>query len=404
MRRVVITGMGIVNSLGNSVPQVCEALRCGRSGVEFVAERQALGFNSSLAGTIKNFEAPTLSKAQRRMMGDGVLLAVSAALEAVADAGLTEDLLRNDRTGVIIGCSANMRDVFQQCNLMYAARKRLPAMSIARAMGSSVSANLSVLFGTRGQSMTVAAACASSATAIGLATQSIRTRQLDRVVCGGMQESSWEIDCHFDALRVFANRPRDPAGASRPFDKDRNGLVPSCGAGILILEDYEQALARGAKLYAEIIGYGANSDGYDMTTASGTGGRKCMQLALADAGIEATRVEYINAHATSTPVGDAVEARSIAEVFGEEPFVSSTKSMTGHEVAAAGSNELIATVLMMQHGFIAPTINLHTVDEDCRGIRILANEAADTSFDVALSNSFGFGGVNVSLIIKRLSA
>ncbi len=401
MRRVAITGMGIVNCLGNSLDEVLGGLRAGRCGIEAVPERKELGFHSCLAGVVKNFTPPEMPKRLARQMGDGARFAVAAARDAINDARLCDDRIRHDRTGVIIGNSGNMHEVYQLCNTMATLKKKLTGMALPRTMASSVSANLSVLLGTRGHCMTVSTACASGATAIAQAAQLIRFDQQDRVITGGVQEGSWEYDCNFDALRVFSKREDRPTEASRPFDKDRDGLVPSSGAGIVVLEEYERAKERGATIHAELIGIGNNSDGHDMTTASGVGGVKCMRLALADARLQPEQVDYVNAHATSTPVGDAVEAKAIAEVFGDGPLVSSTKSMTGHEVGAAGSNELIYTLLMMQHGFVAPSINVEEIDPECRGINLVTNEAVDASIKVAASNSFGFGGVNTCLIVRR---
>jgi 3-oxoacyl-[acyl-carrier-protein] synthase-1 len=401
MRRVVITGMGLISSLGHSTAEVRQALREGRSGVVLLPERRELGFHSCLAGTVKGFEAPKLAKKHLRHMGEGGRMAMAASQQAIGDADLTEEQVRDDRTGVVIGNSGNMHDVYQNCHAVVSLKQKLSGMALPKTMASSVSANLSVVLGTRGHCMTVSNACASGATAIGQAALLIRFGLQDRAIAGGVQEGSWELDCNFDALRVFSRREEAPAEASRPFDKHRDGLVPSCGAGMVVLEDYEQARRRGARIYAELIGYGTNADGFDMTTASGTGGVKCMELALADAGIAPDRVDYVNAHATSTPVGDALEARSIAKVFGKRPFVSSTKSMTGHEIAAAGSNEIVYTLLMMTDRFVAPSINIEELDEACSGINVVANEAIDRPIGIALSNSFGFGGVNATLIVGR---
>jgi 3-oxoacyl-[acyl-carrier-protein] synthase-1 len=274
-------------------------------------------------------------------------------------------------------------------------------MALARAMHSTVSANIGVLLGTRGQCYTICSACAASASAVAQGAQLIRLGLQDRVLAGGMQEGTWEFDVLFDALRVFSMRESSPHEASRPFDKNRDGLVPSIGSGFVVLEEYEQAVARGATLYGELAGYASNSDGYKMTTPSGEGSVRCMYLALADAGLKPEQIDYINAHATSTEVGDAVEAQGIAEVFGDRPFVSSTKSMTGHETGAAGSNELIYTLLMMRHGFIAPNINLEEIDPVCAGIKIAANRAIEQPIRYAMSNSFGFGGTNTVLVVKQ---
>jgi 3-oxoacyl-[acyl-carrier-protein] synthase-1 len=401
MRRAGITGIGIICCLGNSLRDVLSALQEGRSGIEFIPERKQMGFRSSLAGTLKNFALPEIPKKYLGPMGQGSYIGVYAVRQAIADAMLQESDIQNERTGVIIGNSGNMLDTFEQCNSFFHLDKKLGGNALQRVMTSSVSANLSVLLGTRGYCMTVSAACASGATAIEHGYHLIKFGFQDKVICGGVQEGSWAYDCNFDALRVFSGREDEPTKASRPFDKYRDGLVPSAGCGIVILENYEYARRRGARIYAELIGSGTNSDGYDMTIPSGVGSVKCMEMALQDAGIDAREVDYINAHATSTVVGDVVEAKAIAKVFGKRPFVSSTKSMTGHEIGAAGSNELIYTALMMKDRFIAPNINIEKIDAECQGINILANEAIDAPIRVAISNSFGFGGVNTCLIIKK---
>ncbi len=401
MRRVVITGVGIVCCLGNSVNDVLRALREGQSGIEFIPERKEMGFRSSLAGTLKNFASPEIPKKYLRQMGQGSYIAVHAVQQAISDASLRESDINSERTGVIIGNSGNMLDTFEQCRF-FLSGKKLGGTALQRVMASSVSANLSVLLGVQGFTMTVSTACASGASAIGYSSQCIKFGLQDRIICGGVQEGSWAYDCNFDALRAFSGREDDPSRASRPFDRYRDGLVPSAGCGIVILEDYDQARARGARVYAELIGYGTNSDGYDMTIPSGVGSLKCMQLALKDAAIEASEVDYVNAHATSTVVGDVAEAQAIARLLGKRPLVSSTKSMTGHEIGAAGSNELIYTLLMMNNGFVAPNINIEEIDEECRGINIVANDAIDAPIRIAMSNSFGFGGVNSCLIVKKL--
>jgi 3-oxoacyl-[acyl-carrier-protein] synthase-1 len=268
-------------------------------------------------------------------------------------------------------------------------------------MADTVSANLTVLLGTRGYSLTVSAACATGAAALGLAFQLIRGGLQDRSICGGVQEDTWESLCHFDALRAFSTREDEPTKASRPFDTHRDGLVPSAGGSILILEELEQARRRGARIHAELIGYAFRGDGHDMTIPSGHGSVASMEEALKDAGITPDEVDYINAHATSTPLGDTVEAQAIAKVFGNRPYVSSTKSMTGHEQGAAGSNEIVYTLLMLEHQFIAPTINVDEIDPECEGINLVANQAREARLEIVASNSFGFGGVNTTLILRR---
>jgi 3-oxoacyl-[acyl-carrier-protein] synthase-1 len=401
MSRVAITGMGIISSIGNSPSEVLEHLRNGRSGVELVPERKELGFHSALAGTVKNFVPPEMPKSYARQMGDGGRLAVAATRQAIEDAGLNEEQIRHDRTGVVVGNSGNMRDIYQLDYRKHVLKKKLTGLALPRTMASTISANLTVLLGTRGHTLTVSSACASGATAIGHASQIVKLGLQDRVIAGGVQEGSWEYDCLFDALRVFSRREGDPAAASRPFDINRDGLVPAAGAGFVVVEQYDQAVRRGAKIYAEVIGYATNSDGEKMTTPSGDGSVRCMEMALADANLAPEQIDYVSAHATGTPLGDAAEAQGIAQVFADRPYVSATKSMTGHEVAAAGSSELIYTLLMMQHGFVAPSINIDEISEDCRGANIVANEAIEAQIRVAMSNSFGFGGVNAVLIVKQ---
>lgn len=401
MSRVAITGIGILSCLGGSKEDVQRALREGRSGIEFVPERKKMGFRSCLAGTLKHFSLPNIPKKSLRQMGQGSYMAVHAVQQAISDAMLNENDVKNEDTGIIIGNSGNMLDIFEQCDTFSHLKKKLGGNALQRTMASSVSANLSVLMGTQGHCMTVSTACASGASAIGYGYQLIKSGLQSRVICGGVQEGSWAYDCNFDALRVFSNREDDPIRASRPFDKYRDGLVPSAGCGIVIIEDYELAQVRRAKIYAEIVGFATNSDGFDMTLPSGKGSMKCMEMALQDAGVAIKEVDYINAHATSTIVGDIAEAQAIAKLFGKKPFVSSTKSMTGHEVGAAGSNELIYTLLMMQDNFIAPNINIEEVDDACRGINIVENETIEAPIRVAMSNSFGFGGVNSCLIVKK---
>jgi 3-oxoacyl-[acyl-carrier-protein] synthase-1 len=258
--------------------------------------------------------------------------------------------------------------------------------------------------GIRGPSFTVTAACATGAVAIGLGSQLIGIGAQDLVISGGVQEDTWESICHFDALQAFSLREDDPAKASRPFDKGRDGLVPSGGCGLVVLEELEHARRRGARIYAELIGYAFTSDGSDMTIPSGEGSVRCMEAALRQAGLAPDGVDYINAHATSTPVGDVAEAHAIAKIFGTGPFVSSTKSMTGHELAAAGSSEVVYTLLMMEHQFIAPNINVEELDPECAGINLVANQPLQARLDVAASNSFGFGGVNTCILLRRTGA
>jgi 3-oxoacyl-[acyl-carrier-protein] synthase-1 len=401
MRRVVITGMGIMSCIGNNTSEVLESLRQGRSGIEFSPERKEMGFRSALAGRIRNLPPPNIPRRNLRQMGQGSYLAVHATFQALKDAGLEPSQIQYERAGIIIGNVGNTHDTYQQCRMFHDKTQKLGGGSIQKVMGDSVSANLSVLLGTKGYSLTVSAACATGAAAIGLASQLIRTGLQDLCICGGTQEDAWELLCHFDALQAFSVREDEPTKASRPFDKYRDGLVPSAGCGIVILEELEHAKQRGAPIHAELVGYFSNSDGYDMTVPSGEGSVRCMEQALQDAKLSPDQVDYVNAHGTSTLVGDAVEAQAMTKVFGEGPYVSSTKSMTGHELGAAGSNEVIYCLLMMKNNFVAPNINIEERDPQCAGINLVANEAIEARINIAMSNAFGFGGVNTCVILKR---
>lgn len=404
MRRVAITGLGIVSCLGNTRREVLAALQEGRSGIELIPERKTLGFRSSLGGRIKGLGPPDIPKRNLRQMGLGSYFGVHAARQAIEDTAWEPAQIQSDRTALIIGCTGNYRDIYQQCHTFRDEGLKLGGTALVRAMADSTSANLSVLLGTRGYSLTVSAACATGAAAIGLAFHLIRGGMQDRAIAGGVHEDTWEYFCHFDALKAFSLREDEPTKASRPFDRHRDGLVPSAGSGLIVLEDLEHARHRGANIYAELIGYAFTSDGSDMTIPSGEGSVRCMRQALQDAGIRPDEVDYVNAHATSTPVGDVSEAQAIAEVFGMGPYVSSTKSMTGHEQGACGSTEVIYTLLMMRDRFVAPTINLDELDPECEGIKLVANRGIEAKIDVAASNAFGFGGVNTCLVVRKYPA
>ncbi|HXH09410.1 MAG TPA: beta-ketoacyl-[acyl-carrier-protein] synthase family protein [Alphaproteobacteria bacterium] len=403
MRRVAITGMGVLSCIGLSCQEVLASLQQGRSGIEFIPERKSLGFRSAIGGRIKGLGPPNVPKRNLRQMGPGSYFAVHAAMQALEQAGLRPEQLQHERVGIVIGNIGNMQDVYRQCHIFHEGTQRLGGTAYQKVMTDSVSANLSVLFGTKGYSFTVSAACATGAVAIGQAAQLIRAGLQDVCICGGVQEDSWEYFCQFDALQVVSMREDEPTKASRPFDEHRDGFVPSAGCGIVVLEELEAARRRGATIYAELIGYSFASDGYDMTAPSGEGSVRCMEQALRDAGVAADRIDYINAHATSTPIGDVMEAQAIAKVFGSGPYVSSTKSMTGHEQGTSGSNELIYTLLMMTHNFVAPSINLEKLDARCAEINLVANHAIEANIDIAASNSFGFGGVNTCILIKKYS-
>jgi len=400
MRRVAITGYGIQSCLGNTREAVADSLAAGRSGITIYPERKALGFRSALGGLLTDPGELPFPRRVVRQMGPSPTIAAYAALQALEHSGLPEELLKHERTAMILGHGGCMQDVYKQCDDFEHGRT-LPGSALQRVMCDTVSANLSILFGTRGYSFTVSAACATGAAAIGQAFQLIQWGLQDRALCGGAMESTWEFASHFDALKALSMREDAPQQASRPFDRGRDGLVPSGGGSVLVLEEWEAAVARGATIHAELAGYCFASDAHDMTAPSGEGGLRAIRGALAPTGLSPEQVDYVNAHATSTPVGDVVEARIIEQLFGRGPRVSSTKSMTGHESGAAGSNELVYTLLMMERGFCAPSINIDELDPDCAGIRVVANEAEPARIDVAISNSFGFGGVNTCLVLRR---
>ena len=400
MRRVVITGLGIASSLGNDIKTVQAALREGRSGIEVIEERKELGFHSPVGGRIKDLELPDIPRRTLRQMGPPSRIGAAAAYQAVEDAGIGE-VLRDDRSACIIGNAGCWKDVYHQTVDFHQKKLTLGGGALARTMSDTVSANLSILLGTRGSSFSVAAACATGAVAVGHSYQLIKWGLQDRAVAGGILEDTWEFACQFDAIKAFSKREDAPTKASRPFDVNRDGLVPSAGAGVVILEELEAAKARGAKIYAAVCGYAFASAAHDMTQPTGDGGRRATLLALEDAQMSPDDITYINAHATSTQLGDVVEAEVIRELFGTGPHVSSTKSMSGHEGSASGACEVVYTSLMFDGGFIAPNINLEELDPRCHGISIVANEALDEPIEVALSNAFGFGGVNTCLIMKR---
>ena len=407
MRRVAITGYGITSCLGKTREEVTAALRTGSSGIGYRPERKQMGFRSALAGKApQTDELSSLGVDRRteRQMGPAVRLAVHAAHHALEHARLPRELVASDRTAMLIGHGGVARDVYQQVKAFHREKKTLPGTALQRAMNDTISANLSILLGTRGASYTVSAACATGAVAVGQAFLMLQRGLQDRALCGGFMEDSWEYACQFDALKALSVREEEPERASRPFDLSRDGLVPSAGGGIVVLEDWDRAVERGAPIRAELLGYSFASDANDMTQPSGDGGRRAIQQSLEAAGVAPAEVDYVNAHATSTPVGDVVEARILAEIFGDgprSPWVSSTKSMTGHEGAAAGSNELIYTLAMLEHAFVAPSINLDELDPACAGIRI-AREPVDGPLGTVASTSFGFGGVNTCLVLRRV--
>ena len=403
MRRTVVTGMGIVSCLGSDLDTVSRSLREGRSGLVRSEERQALGFASPLTGALQGWDGgQQLSRKARKSMHEPALYGAVAALDAVHSSNLCRDRLKSWDVGVVIG---NDSTVAPSAEVVRVTRERgytraVGSGAIFQVMASTVTMNLSTLLGTRGANWTLAGACASGAHAIGQAMMLIGTGQQEIVIAGGAQELGWESMAAFDALGAFSRHDGDPAEASRPFDSQRDGLVPSGGAAVLVLESLEHARARGARVYGELVGYAFSSNGGHLSVPSAEGPAWAMKRALELASVEPSEIDYVSAHATSTPVGDLHEGLAILDVFGAAtPPVSSTKSMTGHECWMSGASEVLYSLLMIRDGFIAPNKNLTELDEALRGLNV-SPETLDVAPKTVLSNSFGFGGTNSALVLR----
>lgn len=405
MKRVVITGMGIWSCLGKDLKEVCDALRAGRSGIGVDQARLDYGYRSGLTGIV---ERPVLKKLLDRRSRVGLSeeaeYAYMASREAFENAGITTEMLEEEEVGIIFGNDSSARPVVEAARIMD--EKHDSAMLgsglIFQSMNSTVTMNLSTIFHLRGINFTVSAACASGSHAIGLGYAMIKQGLQKTVLCGGAQEVNCYAMATFDALGAFSIRMDHPEAASRPFDQGRDGLVPSGGAAAVVLEDYDHAVARGAEILAEVVGYGFSSNGGGISQASDEGSVIAMQRALADAAMKPSDIDYINAHATSTPQGDHYEALALSRLFGgSDTWVSSTKSMTGHECWMAGASEVVYSLLMMQHGFVAPNINLNEPDEAAATLR-LARETVECEVKTVLSNSFGFGGTNSALVLRGM--
>ena len=403
MRRVVITGLGIVSSLGNDKQAVTDSLREGRSGIVFAPEYAEIGMRSQVHGAIKDLDfSDHIDRKALRFMGDAAAYATIAMQQAIADAGLEEKEVSNPRTGVIAGSGgASNVNVVEAADIARSKGvKRVGPYRVPRTMGSTVSANLATLFKIKGINFSISSACSTSAHCVGTAVEQIQLGKQDIVFAGGGEELHWTLSMLFDAMGALSTKYNDtPEKASRAYDADRDGFVIAGGGGIVVVEALEHALARGAKIYAEIVGYGANSDGYDMVAPSGEGAERCMRLALE--GVEGP-IDYINPHGTSTPVGDTKEIGAIRAVFGDDlPKISSTKSMSGHSLGAAGVHELIYSLLMMEGDFIAPSINIERLDPECESVPIVRERIDNAGLKQVMSNSFGFGGTNASLVLRR---
>lgn len=404
MRRVVITGMGIYSCIGKNLDEVKDSLYEGRSGIGIDPARQELGFLSPLTGIVERVEIKKLlDRKQRNFLPEQGEYAYVATLEAFQNAGIDEEFLKNNEVGILYGNDSSSQPVVQAADIIREKKNTMlvGSGSVFQSMNSTVTMNLSVIFKLRGVNFTVSSACASGSHAIGLGYYLIRSGMQDCILCGGAQEVNPFSVGSFDGLNAFSTNIAEPTKASRPFDKNRDGLVPSGGAASLVLESYESAVARGANILAEVVGFGFSSNGDHISNPNIDGPRRSLQMAINNANIDIKTIQYINAHATSTPVGDMNEAKAISEIFGDhKPYVTSTKSMTGHEMWMAGASEAVYSILMMNNNFIAPNINLEEADEDSSKLNI-PTKRVDLEFDTLLSNSFGFGGTNSTLIIKK---
>ncbi len=402
MRRVVVTGIGITSCLGCDQETVLESLKLGRSGISFQEEYKELGFRSHVAGGVDLDIESLIDRKLRRFMGDAAAYSYVAMKQAIEDAGLTEEQVSNVRTGLIAGSggasSANIveaADVLRQKGM-----RRVGPYRVTRTMGSTVSACLATPFKIKGVNYSITSACSTSAHCIGNAMEQIQLGKQDVIFAGGGEELHWSLSVLFDAMGALSSKYNDtPEKASRAYDADRDGFVIAGGGGMLVIEELEHAKARGAKIYAELVGYGATSDGYDMVAPSGEGAVRCMQQAMSTVD---GPVDYVNAHGTSTPAGDMQELKAIREAFGDQlPIVSSTKSLSGHSLGAAGVQEAIYTLLMQQNNFVAASANIENLDPEAEGVPIAVERRDDVKLERVMSNSFGFGGTNASLVFQR---
>ena len=401
MRRAVITGLGIVSSIGTNQEQVTASLKAGKSGITFSEEFAEMGMRSQVWGNVDIDFSEHIDRKVMRFMGDAAAYAYVAMKQAIDDSGLSEEQVSNIRTGIVAGSGGGSSknqvgsaDVIREKGV-----KRVGPYMVPRCMGSTVSACLATPFKILGVNYSISSACATSAHCIGHALELIQLGKQDVIFAGGGEELSWALSGQFDAMGALSKKYNDdPATASRTYDADRDGFVSSGGGGMVVVEELEHALARGATIYGEIVGYGATSDGYDMVAPSGEGAVRCMQMALQ--GVDSP-IDYLNTHGTSTPVGDVKELAAIQEVFGQSGVpLASTKSLTGHALGAAGVNEAIYSLLMMKHGFIAPSINIDNLDEAAAGLDVVTS-TREATLNTVMSNSFGFGGTNASLVMKR---
>ncbi|TNF36518.1 MAG: beta-ketoacyl-ACP synthase I [Gammaproteobacteria bacterium] len=402
MKRVVITGLGIVSCLGNDKQAVTASLREGKSGIRFQQEYQDVGMRSQVAGSVDIDLEALIDRKVKRFMGDAAAFAYISMQQAIADAGLSEDQVSNPRTGLIVGSGGGSpnnqiiaTDTFREKGI-----RRVGPYMVPRTMSSTVSACLATPFQIKGVNYSISSACATSTHCIGNAYEQIQMGKQDIVFAGGGEEEHWTLSMLFDAMGALSTKYNEtPEKASRTYDANRDGFVIAGGGGIVVVEELEHARKRGAKIYAEIVGYGATSDGYDMVAPSGEGAVRCMQQALATVD---GPIDYINSHGTSTPVGDTAEIRAIRETFGDKiPPISSSKSLAGHSLGAAGVQEAIYCLLMMENSFIQASANIETLDEACEGMPIVTQRQDNVQLNRILSNNFGFGGTNACLVMQK---
>lgn len=403
MKRVVVTGMGIVSSLGNNVEQVTQSLKDGKSGIQFCEDYAELGMRSQIAGRVSIDQKELIDRKKLRFMGDAAAFSYVAMQQAIEDAGLDLEEIKNPKVGLITGSGGG-----SPANNVLAAQvakergvKRVGPYAVPKTMGSTTSACLSTMFGIQGTSYSISSACSTSAHCIGHAADLIRGGRHHTVFAGGGEEEHWTMSILFDAMGAMSSKYNDaPTTASRTYDASRDGFVIAGGGGILVLEEYEHAVARGAKIYAEVVGFGATSDGFDMVAPSGEGAVRCMQQALD--GVDGP-IDYVNTHGTSTPVGDLKELQALKEVFKDKamPFISATKSLSGHALGAAGVHEAIYSLIMMKEKFLSASANIQELDPEAQGLPILLENMAK-EVKTVMSNSFGFGGTNATLVFQDI--
>ncbi|GAA60588.1 3-oxoacyl-[acyl-carrier-protein] synthase I [Pseudoalteromonas sp. BSi20652] len=400
MRRAVITGIGVVSSIGNNKDEVLESLKTGKSGIAFNQEFADYKLRSNVSGKIDIDVKAHVDRKAMRFMGDAAAYSYISMTQAIEDSGLSDDQVSNERTGIIVGSGGGSSkwqveaaDILREKGV-----KRVGPYMVPRTMASTTSACLATPFKIKGVNYSISSACATSAHCIGNAVEQIQLGKQDVVFAGGGEELHWTLAMEFDAMGALSTKYNEtPEKASRTYDANRDGFVISGGGGIVVVEELEHALARGAHIYAEIVGYGATSDGYDMVAPSGEGAARCMRQAMQD--VES--IDYLNTHGTSTPVGDVKELGAIQEVFGgKSPMISATKAMTGHALGAAGVHEAIFSLLMLEHSFVAPSINIDELDEQAAGLDIIT-ERRDVELNTVMSNSFGFGGTNATLVMSK---